>query len=424
VARAAAAGSAPDLGRLVNLVKTGPDSQTPLFLPAFYANLNPRLIPSADQVDSKATNPDLENSIGLAASNAIQSLNYLAILKYLPPDANLLVWNRAREWIQFLHRYWACIPAMSGSQYPERFLYAATMMIIGKLKEDKEIAKELNQMPLLRVIVARAWKLFNLETEEGTPYDSLREVSTFLTNHSRGPDGRRNLEDFVEGAGGSPCDLASLAVTHLNRYVSRPHPVLSLFFLCGAIKIVVDNEDNTLFQDALLACGIITTFVRVAEVISHGRNNPPGDDMLLADDRVADNLLNHVWVYLNAKLINPHVCRPLREAVRAGIFRAIIASASNSNTQSDFNCFTDDCLRTIIGWFELFTVYYSVLSCIKPALHEVKDLQTVRAFTQSYVFNTWAEFWDTAQRRISIMTCYYESENWVSLKACGSLQVR
>ncbi|KAJ7140086.1 hypothetical protein C8R43DRAFT_602669 [Mycena crocata] len=109
----------------------------------------------------------------------------------------------------------------------------------------------------------------------------------------------------------------------------------------------------------------------------------------------------------------PNAYRMVKEAVRAGLFRAIVASAPDNTHETG--------PAIVVDLLGAYTVYYSVLSCIEPALHEVEHLQTASVFTHSDLFRRWSEFWDLAQERIMIMH-YFESDLCISFKACDNSQ--
>ncbi|KAJ7725164.1 hypothetical protein B0H16DRAFT_1895179 [Mycena metata] len=94
----------------------------------------------------------------------------------------------------------------------------------------------------------------------------------------------------------------------------------------------------------------------------------------------------------------------------------MITSASN-NRDSDISSY----LQAALEPFRLYTCFYSVLSCLEPALHDVEDLQATPAFVQSDLFEAWSAFCDLAQSRISILK-RYKSASYISLKPCGSLK--
>ncbi|KAJ7684194.1 hypothetical protein DFH06DRAFT_1462574 [Mycena polygramma] len=412
VLRAAAAGSTADIKTLLRLTETVAKDQVGLFLPAFYSNLHPRLIPTAEQVDN--------NSGDLPIEHVFYSLRYLAHRRYdLPPNARVAIWNRVRVWVEFFYTYWAYVPRLSS--YPDFSLCVAILTVVVRLhKLDGQIAKEMHQIPSLCVLMARGWKLLIPEPAReisDDAMDGLGSVSLFLGNqchsaHRRRPRGTTYLEDFAQGAGGTLAHLASLVITHLNHYVTRQsHAAVELLMVFGVISLVQDNSDNGLFQDALLSQGCIITFLRITDIFSATRTvGLGGDRVLLPAMRLS------VWHYMHKQLAEPRAYRHVGEAIRGGIFRTLIASASAGHSTDE-----DPSLRKIIRWLEIFSVYYSILSCMEPALEEVKQLQGTPAFTKSKLFSRWTDFWDFVQRRITIMK-HYESEDYVSFKACGTLQ--
>ncbi|KAJ6513596.1 hypothetical protein C8R47DRAFT_1313762 [Mycena vitilis] len=414
LARGAAAGSSKDLQRLRDLAKAVPaSSQVALFLPVFYANLDPRLIPSTEQVDTLPWNDFI-----IPISNAVCSLDYLRILKPVPMDARLCIWHRVWAWMQFIHIYRTCIHRLE--TYSEPAIYEAFLTAANKLAQDDGIPQELGDVPGFSVLLVHAWKKFILAPDDASSSYGLREVCTVLCLYAKSTGSRpHHLEEFIEGAGGSVSHLASLAVKHLDHHVTHPHMRFPLFILqvSSVVMFLATNlEDDTAFQDALISHGSMACFVRVALVLAEGRHGP-GDEIMVAADGYLHRMLSYALSYLIIHLIEPRACGYMREAVRAGLLRTIIASAigcdATSNTQAS--------LQTIVDLLKQYTVHHSVLSCLEPALRDVEALQTTHGFTHSFLFLNWSSFWDLAHERIEMLK-YSESADYVSLKACGALQ--
>ncbi|KAJ7677698.1 hypothetical protein DFH06DRAFT_1316507 [Mycena polygramma] len=412
LARAAAAGSSKDLQRLRDLAKAVPaSSQVVLFLLVFYANLDPRLIPSSEQVDTLPWNDFI-----LPISNAVCSLDYLRILKPIPVDARLSIWHRVWAWMQFIHIYRTCIHRLE--TYSEPAVYGAFLTVAHRLDRDKGIGQELGQVPGFSVVLVHAWKVSILAPDDASSSDALREVCTLLCSYSTSTGALpHHLEEFIEGAGGSVSHLASLAVKHLDHHVTHPHTRFPLFILSSVVMFLATNlEGKPAFQDALVSHGSMACFVRVALVLAEGRHGP-GDDIMIAGDGFLHKMLSHTWSYLIIHLLETHAYGRVREAVRAGLLQAIVASAIGCDTTSN----TPESLQAVLRLLKQYTVYYSVVSCLEPALRDVEALQTAHGFTHSFLFDNWSAFWGLAHERIEMLK-YYDSADYVSLKACSALE--
>lgn len=383
----------------MQLAKQGPESQTRLFLPAFYACLHPRGIPHVNQLDTALT-PD--EPVLHPIANALCSLEYIFLLETVPTDSILHLWNRAWKWIQFLHDYATYLPPLRS----EPALYTIFSLVIGKLTKNEEAAETIYQTIGLRVVLARAWRLL-LPEAEGRSQNAMQAACGFLfcPFPALGMHGIY-LEESFEGAGGTPSHLASLMLTHLNGYANGPvHSPLPLFFLSAIISFVaIYNGKHDAFQDALLAHGSVTTYTHIACAISEGRISGP----------TTEYMATQVWNYLDMEFKRPPAYPAIKEAIGAGLLSTIIVSATLSNVATS--------VASVVDMLLPHTVYYSVLSGLEPALREVADLQNTQAFVQSDVFNKWGEFWDLAQERITVMK-HYESDAYVSSKACDSLEV-
>ncbi|KAJ6524851.1 hypothetical protein DFH09DRAFT_1095870 [Mycena vulgaris] len=340
-ARVAAAGSLPDLQRLLRLANGDRDSdETRLFLPVFYAPLDSRRIPNPNQLDT------LNDGVVTQIANALCSLEHLGILKPIPLDATSILWNSAWKWIQFLHNYWACIPA----------LFDTFTLVV---RQDPEVATDMYKTLGLRVILTRAWKLLLHEPEEQTRFPALQEVCTFLSAMPENPNVRHYAfpVEFLDSAG-SPSHSASLSIMHLERYTTRPHPAYSPLFLLSILLFTTETRINGPFLEVLLTHGVVATFTRTACAFLDGRL-----------ENCVLKLHDLIFGYLT-----PIFMRPMVEI------------------------------------FGSCTVYYSVLSSMEPALRDVQKLQTKPAFTESRLFKKWSEFWDLAQERITTMKWYESDE--------------
>ncbi|KAJ7640291.1 hypothetical protein DFH06DRAFT_1137767 [Mycena polygramma] len=289
-------------------------------------------------------------------------------------------------------------------------IYGAFLAVANKLARDNGIGREIREVPGFTVILTHAWKVSLLEPDDPSSSEALLDVCTFLCSYSQPPSSPRHIEEFVEGSGGSLSHLASLAMKHFDHHVTHPHTRLPLFVFSSVTMFLATNfHNNQAFQDALISHGSVESFVHVALVLAEERHGP-GDDVLLRaggagdGDGLSHKLLIYIWNYLTLHLIKPHSYRCMRQAVRAGLLRAIIASAINCDATSS----TPDCLQSVLKLLKQYTVYHSVLSSLEPAFHDVKDIQTTYAFTHSSSFQRWSAFWDLAHERIAILK-HYES---------------
>ncbi|KAJ6462331.1 hypothetical protein C8R47DRAFT_1239914 [Mycena vitilis] len=142
-----------------------------------------------------------------------------------------------------------------------------------------------------------------------------------------------------------------------------------------------------------------------------------------------DGLPNLSWALEKERTIAPvlapwrrhgpetHAYGRVREAIPAGLLQAIIASAIGCDVTSR----TQEWLQTVVKLLRLYTVYYSVLSCLEAALRDVEALQTAHDFTHCFLFDSWCAFWDLAHERIDMLK-YYDSADYVFLQACGALE--
>ncbi|KAJ6620465.1 hypothetical protein B0H10DRAFT_1078715 [Mycena sp. CBHHK59/15] len=189
-----------------------PGVPSQIFLPALYATLDPARIPSPHELDTTSPLPSSVSPI-LLAHILIQCL--FRFDPFIPPEVRPDLWPRLWKWMEFIDIYGYCLPAPAPAPETTRGYF---VLLIGSLQGDGETAKLIDATPGVRVFVATAWTLF-LQYEE-LDMVGLASVSHFIRRCDMSPT---SLEEFVEGAGGSLNDLASLVVKHIDTIVSNRH---------------------------------------------------------------------------------------------------------------------------------------------------------------------------------------------------------
>ncbi|KAJ7175221.1 hypothetical protein C8R43DRAFT_1102455 [Mycena crocata] len=104
--------------------------------------------------------------------------------------------------------------------------------------------------------------------------------------------------------------------------------------------------------------------------------------------------------FFNLHFRQPRASPLIREAIQAGFVPAIVALGTHTGAG-------EEAFIQLIYILQPYTVFYSVLSCLGPALASVKDLCTQPDFVRSRIFPVWTDFWNLAQARIAVMEHYH-----------------
>ncbi|KAJ7152688.1 hypothetical protein C8R43DRAFT_1106929 [Mycena crocata] len=355
VARAAIAGSQKDIQRLLNFTQTGPESQSCFLLPVFNVHLDPGKIPTAGQLDAILTSDD---PLIHLMDNAVSSLVYLSAKPIQHPGVEwaeaATLWHRVWPWIQFLDSHSTCLPPLRCSETTLCAMFAA---ILGTLRQDAEAGEDIAQTTGVHTTIARAWKLL-LNEPERTRHESLGFVSKFLSYSPVDGYPLDTMEELCDGAGGSMSNLASLTVQHLNRYATRRDNERDLAYvhLSGVVLFAPKNKKNIPFQAALRSHGIVEAITRVACALA---NELRSSDTVFPDT-VFPLILDYLnWQFQSARRAH----RFILDAIHAGMLHLIIPCGTRPACDKD--------LSLLLLSITPYTVYYSVLAAIEPALVEI-----------------------------------------------------
>ncbi|KAJ6566862.1 hypothetical protein B0H19DRAFT_714977 [Mycena capillaripes] len=383
IATRAANGSLQDVKYLLHLLEDSSDSQEQLLLlPVFYVNLNPA-------PDDPAQGGDV---VSITNTRAILSLRAMEILRLrIPREAHPDVWPRIWKWYSFLHTYHDSIPQAR----PEIHICGDLILFVGTLLTywPKMIPSTVG----LRVIITRVWKL-SLEAPEGPWGDYHRSLEKIIPGLNMGD--RTNLNELIEGAGGSLEDVASLIRDSLDYSLPSKHVELTLdsFYWIEAVF----HPLHALMHDAhirrvLVRAGIVASLIRVICTLANSRIGTMGD------------ILRSALLHLRTTFKDNSEECVLREAVSSGFLRAII-SCTLARAERDLT--TDLCKKIL----PLCAVYRSVLSQIRTSLEGLDNLTMHPVFWKSTIFDSWDAFLNlTAQREELVQ----RSARAVAHRACG-----
>ncbi|KAJ7660275.1 hypothetical protein DFH06DRAFT_1401716 [Mycena polygramma] len=365
----AANGCLDDLVKLHGLIPDTPLAQLRFFIPAFYANLATRDIPDLRQ--------------------------------HLVSRAHGEVWSAAWAWIRFLEECEKCRPGETRTATNDlHLLYLGTIL---SLSQDTEILPTIISTPGVRVLFSKGWVVAvnRLQTSDKL---MLQLVKFLLRTNPRDPP---NLEELIEGAGGSPNNFASLLVNHIR--LPAPHrdhalsdqdglALLPIFVFIHDVGLMDGPLRSPLVESGLIKC-VITALCTLC-----------GNTITLTAE-----LLPASFAVLVAHMMAHPGFPAMKEALAAGLLR-ILVCANRRMPHLDFGLHL--LLRDILP---KSLVYHSVLSVIQAALDDTKYLANTPEFRASPFFQEWINFVEVATERLVVME-QYNSGKLGSRRACDHLE--
>ncbi|KAJ7150650.1 hypothetical protein C8R46DRAFT_1358179 [Mycena filopes] len=230
-AKLAANGSLHDLEVLCTEIENRPSERTsPLFLPAFYQNLDPATVPSTDDAAEKG-------HIIQCALTSIQGL-YVSE-EFLPVAALKDIWPRYWAWVEFFQT------EHSNPETP-RALDALldfginVMRFLSYLQNTNYATIQLiAETPGVRTLVGQTWLLLvrrGPSTEEADD-DAMHCLRSCLTGFINTWDAN-SLQEYVDGTGGTLQDFASVIAATINDFFLARQPPISTPLLDCMLSII------------------------------------------------------------------------------------------------------------------------------------------------------------------------------------------
>ncbi|KAJ6534475.1 hypothetical protein DFH09DRAFT_1369833 [Mycena vulgaris] len=389
----AAKGSLDPLQRLRDLIQRErrPEEKYLACLPIFYCNLNPADIPTGD-----------DNPACLASASALVSLNALELLHKFSPDTGFDLWPRVWPWINFIHTFRESIPKAPS----EINICGELLFFIGHFCQDSRTSALITNTPGVRSLVTRAWSLIFRGEDEAPRRDqeSLLALSYFIRDVMQCAD-PSNLEEVIEGAGGTLKDLAELVMLYIDFFVRPTHSLSSNALCCmeSIFSLLVDIHDRDgPITTTLLAQGLVNSLTTAICAICAGWNNNPA------------SVLEIAFRILRMFLVSSRSYHAIQDAVASGILRSIVLCGIRDIEHES----TSDILLRILP---AAAIYYSVISQMETAIQDIDGLLGEPAFVKSTIFEPWLSFQALADKRICLAK-YWASPGCVTHKACDNME--
>ncbi|KAJ7314856.1 hypothetical protein DFH08DRAFT_894890 [Mycena albidolilacea] len=400
IANAAAQGSLESLRRLrKNLVNASQDDAK-LCIPIFYANLDPKGIPSTDELDA-ATRDDFVVS-GL--SRAFISLLALKNYEKLPPNILPALWPRSWAWIQCLDRYHWLLPACdTADEINNRLDY---FWILDRFYSAEETGASVDQTPGIRVLVAQVWATMLDHIRICGDISGMRQLSYMLRGREK-PDYQAtpvvephhiaHLEELIEGTGGGRDEFAALVVEHIILTSSRAD---SLGFLAVILIVLQDAQFRRILGEprVFVSAGILGALVNaICAVNSRGHH----EFCTLLD--IAFYLVG-MWMVSDMSI--------MIAALEAGLLRAIVSCSADYPRMNK--------VHGILQQLPEATIHYYVLRAMRNGMKEVEDIVSGAEFVTSPMWDDWKKLADLISERGAIQNrC--DSGIHALLRACDNV---
>ncbi|KAK7017816.1 hypothetical protein R3P38DRAFT_2985551 [Favolaschia claudopus] len=378
------------------------NSQHNAFLPVFFHHLDPAKIPSPGSLDSM----DVRTSETISC--ALISLAAIAHMHQLPRAVGVSLWPRVWPWTHFIITHRDRLPAPP----PQPTFETDFVRLIGQFHDHPDGWELISSTPGFRCFVAQIWKIGPVIQE---PYRELMfsDLSGFIAD--LGVREPKNLDEFVQGAGGDVKDLAALIVQYMRSIPlkspsSRIVPgglateVFRLFtFIVEADQHPGDDVKwlgtpfGPFFEALVRAHGAIETVLELMHTLI-GSYAPHTDSA---------KALKIGLSFITRLLISPWGYASLEPALEAGILKVIVS------------CATLSCSSMVYLSSRYLLRVGIPLGLVRRSFYELEDATATAEFRHSKIFEDWEIFVKLARGRIEILDDEQFEEPW---KACDNLK--
>ncbi|KAJ7477375.1 hypothetical protein FB451DRAFT_1454074 [Mycena latifolia] len=368
-----------------------------LLLPVLYTTLDATPIP--DMVVQFDSSSGLLPESKTCISRCIFALHLLQCLYELFAVGAAVTdfWPRCWEWIRFIDAYrdyldW--IPRAVMANTPIIPVSAIMAMSLHHLVE-----RLIRTTPGVRVVLVRGWDALLTAENLLDNKDTFFRLCDFL---SSGLDltVSTNLDEALEGAGGSRIHLASLVVKHITRVLLQDTIINKAAPLSAIFPIAAQwLRDDIEFQRALLDQGMVTAVTSAACLLSRPPLNSDANVLrafLILLVQCSIHSPSHVWI---------------QQSLKAGLLTVIVACGQRIDLKAA------DLVGVIIEVLKMSLVYRSILLQIGISLAEIDMHAATDALRQSAIFDKWRTFLELAEERVQILGDY---ENMISQRACDN----
>ncbi|KAJ7622280.1 hypothetical protein FB45DRAFT_1091073 [Roridomyces roridus] len=258
-AKAAAAGSTPDLFRLIKFsyesgTRRLPQNERVMLTPILYRHLDPSSIPSVADLDLAAVVDDVVARVNGPVLTLGGLIGQIQDRDLKPKAAAPDLWARVHPWLEFLHTYrvlFPNLPAFNEIQLPWVIAYLTLFFM-----DHPNTSAVIYATSGMRTLIASAWgeivhdPLYRVKLH--TKLRMQSEMLSVLTHEITEPG---HLEEIIAGVGGYD-QLAALVVEHISQVLDDDN----LFEFLDISAVFIARKPDCLLP-ALLQRGIVRTLV-------------------------------------------------------------------------------------------------------------------------------------------------------------------
>ncbi|KAJ6565504.1 hypothetical protein DFH09DRAFT_1157525 [Mycena vulgaris] len=407
------------------LVKSATDSHKILFLPVFYAILDPAQIPTP--ADLESFQPDTRASVDCAslALEVIFDIIDAVSKKYQEPDdVGPTLWSRMWPWIFFMHEYREYLGASSVFREPQA--YTRFLLFVADIYDPQPMRDIISSTPGLRVLLATTWTLL-----PKSPREAYEACLWFLAGIIGSLDFTDPLHfaEMVDGAGGTLDDLARLMMRHMDDVVNGQFSWKigsSASYMRYLAQLILAADSGHTVQhstpphlstrqkslETLRLHGFVPAFVVAMDTVLEAcKSNPDSwlHDNFESSFVVTLELLEHL---LNTTL----GYQWLPAAIEAGLLRMMAGVAA------EFPSMFDDRLRFLLTKIlPDGLLYYHVVAAMEKVLDEVTEIWSSEELEEAEIIDDWDSFRELAEKRVQLLDRVQSSRACDNLE-CGEIQ--
>ncbi|KAJ7453291.1 hypothetical protein B0H11DRAFT_2071734 [Mycena galericulata] len=383
-----------------------------LLLPVFFAGLDatdiPRLLVELDAPFLDSGSASLTTAVTRAISS-LEAISYLLSEKLIPAGAFGDLWPRTWTWIHLLDTHREAIIAISPI-FDARRCCGVYATIIVAMRYHPPTAEVIDATDGVRVVLVRSWAV-------RLHGNNILEDSTFGTicgyiSNTLSISVPRNLEEAIEGAGGTPDAFASLIVEHITRVLAQDggrNKAFSLSIVIGLLardSVMTADPIHCALHEALLKHGLVAAMTSVVGVIS-GADFPSHE----RDDYLIEAyLLSLVWYFKQ-----PGGYHAIAESLQAGLLSTLVACGLR-----DYSLFAN-ALRRTLDTLSTSLVYRTVLMQVWIAIR-FKGEDYWDTYRASELSECWLIFSSLIAQRLEVLSVY-EGVDTDQLQ-CGSISTK
>ncbi|KAJ7128807.1 hypothetical protein C8R43DRAFT_1210304 [Mycena crocata] len=398
LAQTAADGSLDDLMYIGTLTREARRHVSRLFLPAFYAHLNPI---KAENLEAQEVLSAEQATPIILAFVAIQGLSSI---QGMPEDAMPHLWPGFWTWAQLVVQHAYCLSLSLGCDLAE--VQITILRVIGYIHGAKTASKLIAAEPGVLVLVAKAWVMLSRPGHALEIRASGCRAMWYLL-HWLVCD-TTHVEELIEGSGGTLGHFASTIVGFVMCAAENGRVASKfLHYTLGFIYYLDERYPGV--KTKLMARGVVHAVVRSILVIK-SRAGRIEDDYQLDDS----------FHKLLKMMMTPPGHAFVAEALDAGFLRLISTAVINSEDTIPYE--VKDLIQSLTFVLGRHIPYHSILSRLKSSsLAEVVNLVDCKGSRTSAAWETWRTFSGRATERIQLLNPY-ESDKYIPLKACDNAE--